>query len=202
MLSIWKVRPINWLSVSKIQLRPQPQGRAPQQPAPVNKKINSTKVDCSRLGRFLSAGQLWEADDETYQLMLQAVDRQGPGWLRASDVETFPCHILQEIDQLWLQHSNFRFGFSQQQRIWEAVEYDYQRFGEQVGWKVADGWAAYVNRGWLPYEEMTFNYTAPPGHLPSSWTQQCELPTCLGGCGYLSLEDVFDRLTTCEFCTD
>jgi GUN4-like len=206
MLTGWKVNPRSWFTISQvnyqIELQSQPRRCPPPssapQVAPQPQLIDAQLIDLAKLQQFLKAGQLREADQETCQLMLQAVGRQSNGWLRPADIESFPCQILQAIDQLWLQSSNCRFGFSMQQRIWEEVNRDYEQFGEQVGWKITSGWAAFVNRGWLAYDDMNFSYTAPAGYFPSGWTSNCDLPTCIGGCCYIGLEDVFDRLTTCE----
>jgi GUN4-like len=195
MLGEWQVTPLNWFGVKKNEVLPEDCCCSPQA-VPTNPV--SQNIDPAKLQQFLAAGQLREADFETYQLMLQAVGRQTDGWLRSVDMEAFPCSVLQTIDRLWLQYSNCRFGFSMQQRIWQAVSYDYMLFGEQVGWKISQGWAAYINRGWLAYHDLTFSYTAPPGHFPSGWTRHCDLETCIAGCGYVGLEDVFDRLTVCE----
>ncbi|MEB3180232.1 MAG: GUN4 domain-containing protein [Nostocaceae cyanobacterium] len=74
-------------------------------------------VDYTRLRDLLSANNWEEADKQTERIMLQVAGRQQEGsFLRREDIEQFPCSVLRTIDELWVQHSNGRFGFSVQQR--------------------------------------------------------------------------------------
>ena len=60
------------------------------------------------------------------------------------------------------------FGFSVQKKIWlevgGKVDYDTEcKLGDRVGWrKRRKG-----RKGWLEYDDLTFNLEAPRGHLPS-----------------------------------
>ncbi|MCA1992305.1 MAG: GUN4 domain-containing protein, partial [Coleofasciculus sp. S288] len=51
-------------------------------------------------------------------------------------IENFPCSDLRTIDQLWVQHSNGRFGFSVQKKIWQEVGRDDDVFFERIGWQL------------------------------------------------------------------
>ncbi len=125
------------------------------------------KVDYAKLEEFLRANQWKEADRETYQIMLQAVERQNEGWMRAQELSNFPCTVLYKIDQLWLTYSDSKFGLSVQQQIWygiagSSIQFDiaiFCKFGDRVGWR--------TNNEWLRYENFTFSLEAPEGHLPS-----------------------------------
>jgi WD40 repeat protein len=123
-------------------------------------------VDYTRLRDLLVAGQWQEADSETTAIMLRISGREAQGWLRAEDIETFPCTDLLTLDQLWQRYSKGRFGFSVQKNIWHNIggtknaKYEvYYRFGERVEWLHKSGL-------WLYYSELTFNTWAPVGHLP------------------------------------
>ncbi len=124
------------------------------------------EIDYTCLRELLVAGQWDSADWETTAIMLKIAGRNAEDWLRPEDIEKFPCTDLLTIDQLWVKYSKGRFGFSLQKRIWQRVggtknaDYEvYRSFGERVGWLDQDNW-------WLKYSQLTFNITAPIGHLP------------------------------------
>lgn len=78
-------------------------------------------ADYSRLQNLLQTKQWQAADLETMQIMLQLAHRERQGFLSGRDLERLPCADLKMIDQLWVQHSNNRFGFSIQRRIFESI---------------------------------------------------------------------------------
>ena len=131
--------------------------------------------------RDLLATQNWkEADMETARVMLQVAGRQKEGWLDTESIEKFPGEDLRTIDQLWLKYSNGRFGFSVQKRIYQnfggTKEYNreiWESFGDYVGWR--------VKQEWVWYDNLTFDFSAPEGHLPSEGVLE------IGGCRYLLL---------------
>ncbi len=148
------------------------------QPAPQPVKLISAKgVDYRQLDRFLASGKWKEADKETSRVMLKVAGREKL-WLDKKSLEKFPCEDLLIIDQLWVQYSNGRFGFSVQKRIYQHLggtrEYDekiWEAFGDGVGWRVKESW--------LSYNDLKFNIKAPSGHLPavkiysSFWVRVC-----------------------------
>ena len=136
-------------------------------------------TDYRQLQTFLALGKWQEADRETEQLMLRIGNREQEGWLRVEDIQKFPATELGIIDQLWMKHSNGRFGFSTQKFIWQSIggnqQANYQtfcRFGELVGWR--------INETWVSYEQFTFDQRiAPAGHLPSGYVF-CEVGWWVG----------------------
>jgi tetratricopeptide (TPR) repeat protein len=123
-------------------------------------------VDYTRLRELLAAGKWGEADRETAMVMLKASGRENKGYLEDKDLETFPCADLHIIDQLWESFSQGRFGFSVQKRIYQRLEGTnkyklWQAFGDRVGWRVGNEWVK-------NYSDLTFDLTAPAGHLPSA----------------------------------
>ncbi len=115
-------------------------------------------VDYSSLRDLLVAGKWQEADRETDKLILQVEGIEK--LLRMKKfLEGFPCTELQTINQLWLKYSAGHFGFSVQKQIWEEVKRNHSEFGREVGWE--------VNDEWLLYSQLTFDITAPQGHLPT-----------------------------------
>jgi GUN4-like/Caspase domain len=122
-----------------------------------------------KLGDLLIAGKWKEADQETLSLMLKAVDREKQGWLAVESINNFPNTDLATIDQLWVKHSNGRFGFSVQKCIWESIvsqhKIDYQtwsEFGDRLGWR--------ANNNWLFYNDLNFSINAPLGQFPAAGT--------------------------------
>jgi hypothetical protein len=119
----------------------------------------STGVNYTNLRDLLAAKKWKEADEETTKAMLQAAKREEEGWFRGEDINSFSCEDLQIINQLWVQYSSGRFGFSVQGDIWRSVGGDYKRFEEQVRWR----------RGYEGPLTDPPNYSreANRGHLPS-----------------------------------
>ncbi|HEY9636658.1 MAG TPA: GUN4 domain-containing protein [Coleofasciculaceae cyanobacterium] len=117
------------------------------------------------LRQLLAAGKWKEADQETTAVMLRICKCKKAGYLNVEDIETFPCSDLSIIDNLWLEYSQGRFGFSVQSHIWQTIGGNsnpdwnaWCRFGKQVGW--------YVKESWLWWNDLTFSLHAPVGHLP------------------------------------
>jgi hypothetical protein len=137
--------------------------------SPVNSK--STPVMFQKLETLLQAGKWKDADLETWELMKKLTKREKEGQLRLEDYQNFPREELRIMDQLWVKHSNGKFGFSVQKQIWLGLGGDfdgkyldgntrstYMKLCERIGWK--------KNGGWLSYSEYIFSTDAPAGHLP------------------------------------
>lgn len=115
-------------------------------------------ADYTQLRDLLVAGNWKEADEETGRVILQVARRDKEGYLDSDSLKIFPCTDLRTLDELWVEHSKGRFGFSVQKRIYEEVEKDFTKLCDRIGWR---------ERGnWLTYSSLTFNIDAPYGHLP------------------------------------
>jgi hypothetical protein len=125
-------------------------------------------VNYTRLRDLLAEGKWKEADQETAKIMLNIAGQNQRGWLKENDLKQFPCADLLTINQLWLNYSKGRFGWSIQMQLWESVggkvgDYDYEtykQFGCRVGWYIND------QDYWLGWDELKFSLDAPKGHLP------------------------------------
>ncbi|GAB4365777.1 MAG: hypothetical protein Kow00121_02640 [Elainellaceae cyanobacterium] len=101
------------------------------------------------------------------------MDRQKERWLRVEDIQKFPCQDLRNIDQLWVKYSSGKFGFSIQKKILQRCfnpskqGIRWNKFGEEVGWK-RKSFLGMAKDDWKSYEELTWNISAPEGHLPAS----------------------------------
>lgn len=120
-------------------------------------------VEYFQLRDLLDAKKWKEADQETYSYILKISQRETERWLNDGEIKQFPSHDLRIIDRLWLKYSEGKFGFSVQKRIWQEVNGDYKRFGNDVKWL-----ANLEKSEWHRYENYTFDLNAPEGHLPST----------------------------------
>ena len=147
---------------------PQLSPQTPPPATPPDSLKSALGVDYTRLRDLLATGEWKEADRETFKVMLKAARREKEGWFDTNSIENFPCDDLRTIDKLWVKYSQGHFGFSVQKKIWleigGKVDYDTEcKLGDRVGWrKRRKG-----RKGWLEYDDLTFNLEAPRGHLPS-----------------------------------
>lgn len=158
-------------------------------PTILSQNLSTQEGDYSRLQQFLDAKQWKEANQETITLIVGVAGRETESALTEQDIQNFPCTELRVIDQLWVNYSNGRFGFSVQKQIWcdlgghdEADFQLWERFGQRVGWRVRK-WGLLGKPVWRSCDEMAFKSNAPRGNLPrvGFWLsvlarfQECEL---------------------------
>jgi hypothetical protein len=130
------------------------------------REFASSKYD--QLPILLAAGNWEKADRETSHIILKVSGRWLGDWFDLLGYENslkhFSCKDLLTIDRLWVKYSQGHFGLSVQQRIFEGLDVAnfkedwfkvYDAFIDAVGWQ-----------GW-PNSQLTYNLTAPQGHLPS-----------------------------------
>ncbi|WP_424097515.1 GUN4 domain-containing protein [Moorena producens] len=175
---------VSYLQLSPLKLDPLPlpeppirdedsslnsEPRLSEEPPVVKPQDKKPRADYSKLRELLAAEKWKEADLETARVMLEVANRKKDGWLRAKDIENFPCLDLSIINKLWVRFSEGRFGFSVQREIWQNVggkpgEFNSNifllKFGKCVGWRVDYNWLE-------KYDDFTFTLEAPKGHLPS-----------------------------------
>ncbi|AUT00284.1 hypothetical protein CLI64_07745 [Nostoc sp. CENA543] len=114
----------------------------------------------------------WEAADlQTYRLMLNIAKREKEQYLDEDSIKNFSCDELRKIDQIWLNNSNKRFGFSVQKKMfertgnrlglklgdWTSKDYEnYLRFAEAVGWYnyKQENETSGSRGNWVRYEEL------------------------------------------------
>ena len=131
-------------------------------------KLITNKINYTKLRDLLAAGEWQEADLETARVILAIAGRDRNS-LDNESIDNFPCEDLHTIDQLWIEYSKGRFGFSVQKRIYQILSGTkehweiWQEFSVIVGWNASKD---IYDEAWLYYDEITFNLTAPQGHLP------------------------------------
>ncbi len=117
----------------------------------------------------LAAQQFLEANEATRRLLLAATNRTRQGWLTTDTIEQISCDNLKKIDQLWLEHSKNRFGFTPQFQAFLATgnrpgrlmsPESYDQFGDRIGWRKDNQWIIFK-------KNLDFTINAPVGHLPS-----------------------------------
>jgi len=123
-------------------------------------------VDYTKLRNLLKNHQWKKADKETARCMSKICDLT-----LTIDIVAFPSTDLRTINQLWVEHSNGKFGFSVQKEIYHKLggteKYDkgvWKRFGDEVGWRQRK----FLFKEWLSYDNLTFDLsTIYKGHLPA-----------------------------------
>ncbi len=80
-------------------------------------------------------------------------------WLYFTEVEQFPAEDLHTVNALWWVHSQGRFGFSVQRKLWLGTGKDFVKLWPKIGWKNGNSWTQYP-KGFI------WNINAPIGHLP------------------------------------
>ncbi len=129
-------------------------------------KQDKQEIDYTCLRDLLKTGQWKEADEETAAVMQRIAGGEKQAWVHGATLENFPCVELNTINRLWLEHSRDRFGLSVQQQIFASVNYNWDEFGDRVGWCGKKGWFRRSEIYWKTYAELTFTDAAPVGHLP------------------------------------
>jgi serine/threonine protein kinase len=212
---------VNAAIVKGMELSPQNRPQSVQEwldllipkPAPPEtaRVVLAVGMDYINLRNLLAAKKWQQADKETAIVMFKMAGWEKKGHMDERSVETIPCEDLCTIDQLWVQYSNGRFGFSVQKRIYqilggtsefgrfsfsvqkriyqilgESSEYDekvWNRFGNLVGWRKN-------NKNC----DLIFSEKAPQGHLPFLAYIDAAMAT-KGDIRYLNL---FSRVETCK----
>ena len=164
----------------------------------------TTSAKYQTLEALMQKGEWREADQETYRLMITTVGKEEGQWFDRKDLEEFPCEDLLELDRLWVKYSRGKFGFSVQKRIWVEVGGKLD-FGEDENAAIAaykkmsdrNGWR--VEGEYISYNQLTFNTTAPTGHLPRA-SFEWLIDILLGGFGGegVGSESLFSRIAHCK----
>jgi hypothetical protein len=127
-------------------------------------RLNSdVNVDYRSLQQSLAQQKFQDADRVTTQKLCElageaAIKRK---WLYFTEVESLPSADLQTINQLWLVHSEGKFGFSVQRQLWLGVGKNWEALWPKIQWKSGKTWTRYPG-------DFTWDLSAPKGHLPLS----------------------------------
>jgi len=121
-------------------------------------------IDYTELEQLLQAQDFQAADHLTLRLLceLAGSEARQRKWLYFTEVENFPITDLQTINNLWLNYSEGKFGFSIQREMWLSLGKKWDKFWPKIGWKAGNNWTRY------PHEFIWDLSAAPKGHLPLS----------------------------------
>ena len=120
-------------------------------------------IDYLPLQRLLAKQSFQEADALT---LAKLCELSGPAavkrkWVYFTEVEQYPIADLRTINQLWLVHSEGKFGYSIQRQLWLSVGKDWDALWPKINWRSGRDWTRYPG-------EFTWDLSAPKGHLPLS----------------------------------
>ena len=150
-----------------------------------------------QLEEYLENQQWYEADQETWKLMLKVTNREEDGYLELDNIKNFPCEDLLTLDRLWVEYSKkhgFEFGFSVQKDIYVECggkldfsfpsDETWNKFCDRTAWKSEGKWVDYPN-------QFFKNNFMNCGHLPfvgsiMSWERNSSRTSFLS------------RIATCE----
>ena len=161
------------------------------------KQYSESLKNKTGLEKYLAQQNFRQADIETRHILSFLVDVPYSQEMKFQDIYKISCKDLYEIDRLWVKYSNGRFGYSVQRKIWEEhgvgyytiFEFDPEHkhkfsglrenhipgsryFIRHYGFSYVVGWWGYSrdlsnNFDCKRFGDLTFDLTAPPGHLPS-----------------------------------
>ncbi|KAK4384110.1 Tetrapyrrole-binding protein, chloroplastic [Sesamum angolense] len=131
----------------------------------------SQNVSFEVLRQHLSSKNFREADEETRRLLIVLAGEaaQKRAYVFFSEVKFISEDDLKTIDGLWREHSDNKFGYSVQKRIWNKVNKDFTKFFIKVGWmkKLESSEVEQYNYRSFPTEFMwEMEEGTPEGHLP------------------------------------
>ena len=120
-------------------------------------------IDYQVLQKLLAEQDFQGADRITLEKLceLAGAEAQKRNWLYFTEVEQLPITDLQTINNLWLSHSEGKFGFSVQREIWLSLGKDFSKLWHKISWKQGNNWTRYPS-------EFVWDISAPKGHLPLS----------------------------------
>ena len=139
--------------------------------APIRKLVTNKLYQ--KLEEYLKNQQWYEADQETWKLMLKVTNREEEGWLDIESIKKFPCEDLRELDCLWVKYSNGLYGFSVQKQIYVECggkldfsfpsDETWKKFCDRTAWKKKGKYVRYPE----PFFDISF--ISKKGHLPMWW---------------------------------
>ncbi len=129
-----------------------------------------TKQRIEKLEEFLKQKDWKQANLITWSAILSSAYSKNFDTFIFSNVS---CSDLKEIDRLWYDNSQGKFGFQVQMKEYRKIENEntaytsdtYEAFGNAVGWREKGKWKRESEIDW---EAISFQ-TSPTGLLPRNW---------------------------------
>ncbi|KAL0918002.1 hypothetical protein M5K25_013117 [Dendrobium thyrsiflorum] len=122
------------------------------------------------LANHLAGSDFRQADEETRRLLIALAGEaaQKRGYVFFSEVQFVAVDDLRAIDDLWSRHSEGRFGYSVQRRLWEKSQRDFTKFFINVGWmrRMETEVEQFIYRSFPGEFIWELGDETPEGHLP------------------------------------
>ncbi|MFP4009463.1 MAG: GUN4 domain-containing protein [Spirulinaceae cyanobacterium] len=169
----------------------------------------------------------WQSSDRLSREMIADEIAASPYYYDNNELDRLSCETLQNIDNLWQEASEGKFGLRSQLEIWQEVEVPgdirqtVDKFRDRVGWKRNEPltedqlFSMRFDRDWRSELDLNYSLEAPAGHLPWAGISQSFIndllsqdgPSC-GSCTidafhlqserfYRYLPPLFDRIEEC-----
>uniref|UniRef100_A0A0D9XR48 GUN4-like domain-containing protein n=1 Tax=Leersia perrieri TaxID=77586 RepID=A0A0D9XR48_9ORYZ len=155
---------------SSVTTASSPNSSAPTPVTPTPETTSPPPPSLELLSSQLAERDYRQADKTTRALLIELAGESARrrGYVFFSEVQFISTEDLQAIDALWREHSDGKFGYSVQRRLWEKSRRDFTRFFIKVGWmKKLDTEVEQFNYRAFPDEFMwELNDETPEGHLP------------------------------------
>jgi len=128
-------------------------------------------IDYTPLEEALKSGEFRKADDMTRALLITLAgdDAETREYVYFTEVKNIPVADLKTIDALWVAHSDGKFGYSVQRKLWKQKKEQWGKFFTLLDWTTGEN-NSY--RSWAG-NEYIYSMEAKKGHLP--------LTSCLRG---------------------
>ncbi len=131
--------------------------------------LDGRKVNVEKLKSYIRNNNFKKADSETQSLLFTIANLPNRKTrFEKGDSSKIGCSAYRDIDNIWTDNTNSKFGLSVQKDIYEDVQ-EWDVFIKTVGWADQDG-KQLQNRTQLKYDIAQ----APNGHLPGTlfWITQ------------------------------
>ena len=125
---------------------------------PIN-LLSDKNINYQELEQLLKSKQWRKADELTSKIMCMIMDREEKGMLNVEHMNNFHCQDLRTINELWVNNSNGKFGFSVQKELLlslggtidkngDGFDYDiWKKFGAKTDW-------LYQTADWKTHEDF------------------------------------------------
>ncbi|MDJ0582025.1 caspase family protein [Crocosphaera sp.] len=150
---------------STIESKPTPSSSP--SPLPVSSPPTPTPTKLN-LPQLLANKRWREANDKTWEKLIREGDKNNNGILESSEVEKLQCETLVKLNNMWIKHSNRKYGFSVQRRVYSETHSAfslkksnvnaYTLFAQKVGW--------YQNNRWLSANDLFNQVSSQSGFFP------------------------------------
>lgn len=153
------------------------------------------RIDYTQLKDLLVV-QLWEeADRKTLDIMRNIFHRPFPQALSRQEIDNFPCQELQIINQLWVEYSIRKFGFSVQKTLADSfLKYRKGNFDDFLV-QIGRGYGGFTKEAEQLISFIAFK-RVPQGYYPGKWLNAYSHSVNRSTAHPLGL--LFERLETCK----